>query len=251
MIGLNENAEHDLGMDFGRWCEVASPLLCHERQLLEAIEVHKNEIDEWRKKPRHKSEILSEIQRVRALEAKARLEAVRSALMGFQTGKIDALEGLQKVGIRLVAGRPEFAVGGLNGFQGDVFDDEIVKNALGGMPEGVTEKERNKAIEKLEGAIVQLRERITLECWPNERRFFDDRGRPLPGRDRWQEFLSLWQHINNSYCCPVDPRGNPLKKGTAPWSAFHELNMQNTGATDPRTICGRSGGDENKSVVLR
>lgn len=112
-----------------------------------------------------------------------------------------------------------------------------IREICGRLPRGIGEAERKAKIEKIDERIKKLEEKDKLENWPKDRYVFNDRGEPLKGRDRFEEFFKRWRHHAGTYSTPVDWQGHKIEAGSVELRVYmdHGFDSLEHGTMKPLT----------------
>jgi uncharacterized small protein (DUF1192 family) len=192
----------------------------------EEIKTLEGEIEGLKRYPRAKSEILAELKLVGARVEDARVAGLRSVLRRYQDGEIGTLtpEVLAQVFVSPTLSVVSPSHTGAHAFEA-LLTEEVISQALAELPEGLSVTEKETKIAALREKIKKLKEKMERECWPDSRKYFNDKGQPLDGQDRWKEVVEHWRKVTEAYCKPVDLEGWALEQGSPAWEAFRKLGL--------------------------
>jgi hypothetical protein len=202
----------------------------------EKIKAIRDEIEDIRKFPRAKTEILEELNQIGEWVKALRVAKLGEVFSLFQSGEITAISPHILAQVHIV---PNMAIVGRTHTAAHDFESllaaDLIQEALRDLPEGMTIAEKEAKIASLETKIKSLETKMADECWPDSRKVFGDKGQPRPGQDRWQEVVDHWRKMAAPYNKPVDLQGFALEQGEPAWEAFRKLGIPLRGMTTPRS----------------
>lgn len=199
------------------------------------IKALKDEIEDTRKFPRAKTEILEELKQIGGQIKALRLARLGEVFSRFQNGEISAITPHILAQVHIT---PHGSIIGLchtaaHDFAALLTDDNI-REALQELPDGLTVAEKEARLASLEAKIKSLETKMEEECWPDSRKVFNDKGQQRSGADRWKEVVDHWRKVAAPYNKPVDLQGWAIGQGSPGWEAFRKLGFPLTGDTTPR-----------------
>ena len=174
-----------------------------------------SQMSEIRNAPRSLAEVRREIARFR--QEVPGIDTLRGILERFQKGELASFD------VETFASLKAHALAAVD-----------IEAALKDLPEGMSVQEKEAQLAVLEAKIIEIRQKIKSECWPDSRRAFDADGRPVPGApgDRWLNFILGWAKFPRQYP-PLDFNGNRVVIDSPVHKVYVRLGLNMDAAAGP------------------